>query len=148
MTGSCHCGFVEYEVVAEPITCYACHCTDCQTQSGSAFSMSMIVPLPSLSVKSGDCSTHIESRPSGDVEHHRCATCGTRLWSVGTRAPGLAFVKPGTLHDTSAIRPVAHFWTRSAQPWVTFDEDSKVYETQPDDPGELIRLWQERPQAT
>lgn len=147
MTGSCHCGAVEYEILAEPVTCYACHCTDCQTQSGSAFSMSMIVPISSLTVQSGQCSTQVEHRSTGDVEHHRCAVCGTRMWSVGSGAPDLAFVKPGTLRDTSAIRPVAHFWTKSAQPWVEFDGDTKLYETQPDDPSELIRLWQERAQT-
>ena len=40
-TGGCQCGAIRYEVTDEPITLYACHCTACQTQSSSAFGLSM-----------------------------------------------------------------------------------------------------------
>ena len=144
MTGSCHCGSIQYEFSGEPFTCYACHCTDCQTQSGSAFSMSMIVPLPSLKVRTGECAKYRQSKNESYVEHYYCEACGTRLWGVGSTAPGLAFLKPGTLNDTSEVQHVAHFWTKSAQLWVQFDSDTILYETQPEDVGELIRLWNER----
>jgi hypothetical protein len=43
-------------------------------------------------------------------------------------------VRAGTLDDTSWLRPAAHFWTRSKQPWVVLpDERSHVFEAQPDD---------------
>jgi len=40
-TGGCQCGQIRYEIRAEPLTLYACHCKECQT---SAFGMSMPVP--------------------------------------------------------------------------------------------------------
>ena len=49
-TGGCQCGSVRYVVTAEPIRLVACHCKECQRQSGSAFSMSMPVKKDSLTV--------------------------------------------------------------------------------------------------
>ena len=49
-TGGCQCGSVSYVVTAEPIRVSACHCTECQRQSGSAFAMSMLLRKDSLTV--------------------------------------------------------------------------------------------------
>ena len=32
-----------YRVAEEPLTLYACHCTDCQRHSGTSFALSMVV---------------------------------------------------------------------------------------------------------
>ena len=42
-TGGCQCGAVRYVLTAEPIRIGACHCKECQRQSGSAFGMFMPV---------------------------------------------------------------------------------------------------------
>jgi hypothetical protein len=42
-------------------------------------------------------------------------------------------VRAGTLDDTFWLRPTAHFWTRSAQPWVVLPPDGQRFETQPAD---------------
>lgn len=42
-TGACQCGDVRYEVTGTLRRLIACHCTDCQRQSGSAFGMTMVV---------------------------------------------------------------------------------------------------------
>jgi hypothetical protein len=39
--------------------------------------------------------------------------------------------RAGTLDDTSWLRPTAHFWTRSKQPWITLPEGDQIFETQP-----------------
>jgi hypothetical protein len=40
-------------------------------------------------------------------------------------------VRSGTLDDTSLLRPTAHFWTRSKQPWIALPEGDQIFETQP-----------------
>ena len=109
-TGRCFCEAVQYRITEEPLTFYACHCTDCQKRSGSAFGLSS----------------------------------NTRLWSEPENRPGLAVARPGTLANTSWLRPVAHLWTRSAQPWFEFPEGVVRYATQPDDLMELVQLWRDR----
>ena len=71
-----------------------------------------------------------------------CGNCDTRLWAEPANKPAIAVLLPGTLRDASRFRPVAHLWVRSALPWVTIPDGIAKYETQPNDPQELIRLWQ------
>ncbi len=35
--GGCHCGHITYQAEVDPGKVIVCHCTDCQTLSGSAF---------------------------------------------------------------------------------------------------------------
>jgi hypothetical protein len=49
-TGGCQCGSVRYILAMEPIRLAACHCKECQRQSGSAFGMSRPVKKDSLTV--------------------------------------------------------------------------------------------------
>ena len=42
--GSCHCGYIKIEGEADPEKVTICHCTDCQTGTGSAFRVSVPVP--------------------------------------------------------------------------------------------------------
>ena len=39
--GSCHCGFITYEAEIDPQKVGVCHCTDCQSLTGSAFTTSV-----------------------------------------------------------------------------------------------------------
>jgi len=46
--------------------------------------------------------------------------------------PGLAFLKAGTMDDTSWFEPAAEIWTSSAQPWAPHFEGIASYERIPD----------------
>ena len=130
--GRCLCGATVYRVTAEPLLVYACHCTDCQKRSGSAFGLSMWVRRTDIEVTKGEAATHVSTTEDGRVRHGRiCATCGTRLWSEPQKHREFAIVRAGTLDDRSWLRPAAHLWTRSAQPWFVFPEGVPRYETQP-----------------
>ena len=41
--GACHCGFITNEGEADPEKVAICHCTDCQTSTGTAFRISVSV---------------------------------------------------------------------------------------------------------
>jgi hypothetical protein len=71
-----------------------------------------------------------------------CNRCVTKLWGHSGIAT-LAILDPGTLDDTSWVRPVGHIWTRSAQSWVTFGADALVYPGAPQEEGTLalVRAW-------
>ena len=43
LEGGCQCGAIRYRVTGAPVTFYACHCTECQKQSASAFGLSLWV---------------------------------------------------------------------------------------------------------
>jgi hypothetical protein len=141
--GGCQCKSVRYQFTGSPLTCYACHCTDCQTSSGSAFTLSMIVKREDISVIEGEVAINRFNHNGTDVQRHHCAKCGTGLWFSAAQMPEVVALKPGTLDDTNWFKPVAHLWLRSAQPWVMLDTTTAKYEQQPE-MSELMKLWAEK----
>jgi hypothetical protein len=133
-TGGCQCGAVRYEITGPPAVVYACHCTECQSQSGSAFAMAAVIPREYFRVTKGSPAMFARQTSPGKImECWFCSECGTRIYHLpgGETYPNRN-VKPGTLDDTSWLEPTIHFWTRSAQKWVEIPEDAIRYETQPD----------------
>ncbi len=117
--GGCLCGSVRYESTAELGAAFVCHCTDCQKQTGSAFSVIVGVPAESFEI-SGDSVGVFDTTgdKSGKAVHrYFCNQCGSPLYSVAEVAPDSVFIKAGTLDDTSGINPENHVWTESAQDW-------------------------------
>lgn len=141
-SGGCQCGRIRYEVQAEPLTLYACHCTECQRQSASAFGMSMPVPRAAVTILQGEPREWSRASESGrEVICFFCGDCGTRLFHNLTRNPNITNIKPGTLDDTSWLKPVGNLWTRSAQQWVKLSEEMLNYECQPTIP-EFSQLFE------
>jgi hypothetical protein len=145
LPGGCVCGAVRYQLTADPVTLYACHCTDCQTATGSSFALSMIVNRDAVALVRGEPELH-EFRLDAGRERRgfRCSACDTTLWGAPSRFPNLLNLQPGTLDDTSWLRPAGHIWTRSAQSWFALPEDVLRYEEQPDDMLPLVRAWKSR----
>ncbi len=133
LTGGCQCGRHRYTISALPLTVYACHCGDCQTQSGSAFGLSMPVWRNTLT---GDLeglgSWERKAASRRIVKARFCQQCGTRLFHEPSRNPEIVNVKPGTLDDTSWLRPIGHLWLDSAQPWFQVPDGDLRYRAQPD----------------
>ncbi|MDR3512217.1 MAG: GFA family protein [Caulobacteraceae bacterium] len=117
-TGGCQCGAVRYVLTAEPIRTVACHCKECQRQSGSAFGMSMIVPQDSLTV-TGPTKSYVRIADSGNRnEGVFCPECGGRIYQIPLHFKDVLVLKPGTLDDTSWVRPGYFVWMSSCQGWV------------------------------
>ncbi len=55
--GGCKCGQVSYEVDGEPLKVGLCHCSDCRSETGSAFLYYGDWPLDRFSV-TGDYRTY------------------------------------------------------------------------------------------
>lgn len=133
ISGGCGCGAVRYRLTAPPAFIYTCHCTDCQTLSTSAFTLTMPVRRETLEVE-GELKAWVRTAASGNrLPQHVCAVCGVRIYSEPAGAPGTVSLRCGTLDDTSWIRPVAAIWMRSAQPWVVMPDDVLTYDEAPED---------------
>lgn len=118
-TGGCLCGAVRYKVAWPPRDLVVCHCTDCQKQAGTAFSVVGVSAREGLQVR-GELETFSHPGSSGQtVERRFCGNCGSPILTdtPAAREQGILFFKAGTLDQTSDLEPTTHFWTRSAQPW-------------------------------
>jgi hypothetical protein len=52
--GGCNCGAVRYLVTRPLLAVYICHCHLCQKRTGSAFSMSVVIPADGLQIVAGE----------------------------------------------------------------------------------------------
>ena len=130
LEGGCVCGAIRYALTAPPLIVHACHCSDCQRITGSAFVINVWIERQFVDLESGAPKSF--RRPGGTGRHHDlffCEGCGTYLWSRYHIAPGDAlFVRAGTLDTPAAVRPDVHIFTRSKLPWLQLPKDVRAFE--------------------
>ena len=132
LTGGCQCGDIRYEVIGTPQQLVVCHCADCQRQSGSAFGMTLVVNEADFRLTQGELNTFASKSDAGRAKLGAfCPACGTRIYHKPEWRKGTVSVKPGTLDDTSILKPDIHIWTDSKQPWITIPEDVEAHEKYP-----------------
>jgi hypothetical protein len=120
-TGRCLCGAVTYELSGDLIATAVCHCSHCQRQGGSAFSVNLVAHESQLSVD-GQLATYDERGELGDdvyVRRRFCPSCGSPIVSELAKSQGIIAVKAGTLDDTSDVAPTVEAWCVDRQPWVS-----------------------------
>lgn len=120
-TGRCLCGNVSYSLEGDPIATAVCHCSHCQRQGGSAFSVNLIAMWPQMTV-TGEMAAYDEMGEKGDqvyVRRRFCSSCGSPILSEIMLSEGVIAVKAGTLDDTSDVKPTVEAWCVDRQPWVT-----------------------------
>jgi hypothetical protein len=148
LSGGCPCEAVRFDVTAMPLLVHACHCTECQRWSGSAFSMSMSVAAETFRVTRGEPKPWRRIGASGvQSTYWFCSDCGGRVYGERSARPDLIAIRAGTVDDTSWLRPVAHVYMRSAQPWEQISGDTECFETVPKDFWSLTEKWQQMWQA-
>ena len=122
INGACHCGFIAIEGEADPERVSICHCTDCQTRTGSAFGVS--VPVSGVTFKmTGQPTTYLKTTAdSGNPRLQAfCPKCGSSIYSTtpGEGQQASYMVRVGILEQRDRLMPKRQNWFRSARPWVT-----------------------------
>ena len=142
LNGGCLCGAVRYLVdQSMRFRSYACHCTDCQTRSGSAFGIQLSVLAADLSV-AGELVRGEHVQPSGAVAGiFACAKCLTRLYTDNDRRPGIVNLRAGTLDTSRDLFPAAHLWTASKLGWVVIPDDAINLASQPEDQAGWLQIF-------
>ena len=119
--GSCACGAIRIEGEADPADASICHCTDCQTGTGSAFRVS--VPVPGTAFKMlGQPTTYLKTTAeSGNPRVQAfCPRCGSPIYSTtpGEGVQDAYRVRVGILRQRKEFVPKKQNWFRSALPWI------------------------------
>jgi len=103
VTGRCHCGNISFEAEIDPGQVRVCHCTDCQTLTGTAFRTNVGSLPGSFVLKSGTPKIYIKTAESGNQRAHGfCPDCGTPLYSVAPPVPTRRPTGSGWARSTAA----------------------------------------------
>ena len=120
LRGGCHCGNITYTAEIDSDKVGLCHCTDCQTLSGSAFSVMAMTREGAFELKSGELKVYIKTAESGNQrEQTFCPDCGTPFYatSVGD-GPRVFNLRTGSIRQRKQLVPKRQVWIRSAHDWL------------------------------
>jgi hypothetical protein len=118
--GRCHCGHISYEAEVDPEKVMVCHCTDCQTLSGSAFRTVVPAQEGTFRLLSGEPKIYIKTSESGTQRPQAfCPECGTAIYStVVSDEPKVHIIRVGTVRQRAELIPKLQLWHRSSQHWL------------------------------
>src|ERR687897_42722 len=96
--GRCHCGFITYEAEIDPEKVMLCHCTDCQTLSGSAFRTVALTREGGFRLLSGQPKTYVKTSNSETRRPQTfCPECGSPIYATSEGdGPKVYSVRVGT----------------------------------------------------
>jgi hypothetical protein len=87
VTGGCHCGSISFEAEIDPAQVRICHCTDCQTLTGTAFRTTVLSLPGTFILRSGTPKIYIKTAESGNKRAHAFyPECGTPIYSTAPSA--------------------------------------------------------------
>ena len=131
--GRCHCGFIAYEAEVDVDKVMICHCTDCQTLSGSAFRTVVMTREDTFKLLSGQPKIYVKTAESGGKRAQSfCPECGTPIYSsaIGS-GPSVHVLRLGTVRQRDQLAPKVQLWVRSAQKWLDDIPSVRKIEKQP-----------------
>ena len=118
--GGCHCGAITFEAEIDPDRVVICHCTDCQTLSGSAFRTVAFTTEGGFTLLSGEPRVYVKTAESGNRRPQGfCADCGTPIYATSEGDEPKAYgIRVGVIRQRDHLVPKLQAWTRSAQHWL------------------------------
>ena len=116
--GACHCGAITYEAEIDPAGVRLCHCTDCQTLSGSAFRVTVSAADGSFALLSGQPKIYIKTAESGNKRAQAfCADCGSTIYASAATDPQFYSLRVGGIDQRAQLPPQRQIWWQSAVEW-------------------------------
>jgi hypothetical protein len=117
--GACHCGYITYEATIDPGNVGICHCTDCQTLSGSVFRTFVLASRADFRLLTGQPKVYAKTGQSGAKRTQAfCPECGTPIYSAAPGNPQVFSIRAGTARQRNQLIPKSQIWYRSAQSWL------------------------------
>jgi hypothetical protein len=115
--GCCHCGKISYEAEINPDYVIICHCTDCQTISGSPYRVTVPVKTENFKLR-GQPKTYVKTAASGNKRVLAfCADCGSAIYSTSLEDRRVFSLRLGAVKQRAQLIPKSQGWCCSALPW-------------------------------
>ena len=129
--GSCHCGGIAYEADVDPAKVVICHCTDCQTLSGSAFRVVVPAKKEDFRLLRGSPKVYVKTAESGAQRLQAfCPECGTPIYSARPGDTPTYGLRVGAIRQRAELRPSSQLWCRSRLDWLPSLETTPQLEKQ------------------
>ena len=116
--GRCYCGAIAYAAEIDPEGAAICHCTDCQSFSGSPFRASVPAKFEDFALVRGAPKIYVKTADSGAKRAQAfCGECGAPIYASAAENPTVLNLRLGALRQRAEIVPRRQIWRRSALDW-------------------------------
>lgn len=117
--GRCHCGHISYEAEIDPEAVSICHCSDCQTLSGTAFRTVVAANKEGFRLLSGQPKVYVKTAESGNKRVQAfCPECGTPVYAAAPGDAPVFMLRVGAIAQRAQLKPRRQVWYRSALGWL------------------------------
>ena len=118
--GQCHCGNVTYEAEIDPERVSICHCTDCQTLTGSAYRVTVAASRDDIRLTGNPPKLYTKIAENGRRRlQYFCPECGSPLFTTGEGEDAERWgIRWGSIRQRRDLPPRRQIWCRSALPWI------------------------------
>ena len=115
--GGCHCGQLTFSAEVDPEQVFICHCTDCQTLSGSAYRTVVPAIEGSFKMITGSPKIYFKTAENGSKRQQAfCSDCGTPIYSAPeSMDSSLYIIRAGSIKQRDQRKPKSLIWCRSMQ---------------------------------
>jgi hypothetical protein len=106
-------------------------CKYCQRETGASYALNSVIELEHIEFTGQSQPTIIQiPSKSGRGQHWvRCPHCQIGVFSIyGGRDKPFWVLRAGTLDNPDIVKPIAHIYTSTKQPWVNLSADIPAFE--------------------
>jgi hypothetical protein len=118
--GQCHCGRVSYQAEIDPDRVSICHCTDCQTLTGSPFRVTVMAARENVHLTAAAPKIYAKTGDNGLKRiQYFCPDCGSPLFTTGEGADAAEWgIRWGSIRQRDQLVPRHQIWRQSTVPWI------------------------------
>lgn len=121
-TAHCVCGQFRVIVTGPPRNVTACHCHACQRWSGVPWTSNAFYARSDVRLEAS-YKVHVREGQEGRrIRQHFCPDCGSTLFSVGEKFPGICMVVAGAFADPDFPPPTASDFEELKHAWATLTD--------------------------
>jgi hypothetical protein len=118
--GKCHCGEITFSAEVVPDQVIICHCSDCQSLSGSPYRAIIPAIEGTFQIESGSPKTYVKTAEDGAKRLQAfCPECGSPIYAAPVGEAALQFIgiRVGVIKQKEQLIPKNQIWCRSALDW-------------------------------
>jgi hypothetical protein len=111
--GQCHCGRVTYRAEIDPAKVSICHCTDCQSLTGSPYRVTVICSESDVRLTGDAPKIYGKRGDNGRIRNqHFCGECGSPLFTSGEGGVDDFGIRWGGIRQRGELKPARQIWCR------------------------------------
>ena len=117
--GQCHCGNITFEADIDPEKVMICHCTDCQSITGTTYRVIVPAAKEALKLRGGKPKEYVKTTAESGTPRVQafCPECGTPIYSTSVDERRVFALRIGTIRQRAQLRPRKQQWCQSALGW-------------------------------